>query len=201
MTLIGCYIMYKYFKDPEIFRAFVDEHYILGVLVVEFLFIIQVICALIPGGALQVAAGYAFGSLEGAIISLIGILLGSFITLLLVRKFGRPFAELFNTTEKLESMSFMRDKKKRNILTFVVFLIPGMPKDLLTYFIGLTDMSIPLYLLITGIARFPAIWMSTAGGDALGLEKYSHALYFFIIIAVVSIIGVLLYKRFKQKNK
>lgn len=200
-TGIGIWATYHYFEEPQMFRDFVEEHYVLGVLVMLFMFIIQVILALIPGGLLEVACGYAFGSVAGGIIAVAGIMTGSALTILFVRKFGRKFAELFYSKEKLDSISILKDKKKRNILVFLVFLIPGTPKDLLTYVVGLTDMSIPLYLLLTGIARTPAILVSTMGGDALGLENYWKSIFFLGGLIVVSLIGVLVYQKMHKKEE
>lgn len=201
LTGIGIWATYYYFENPQMFRDFVEEHYALGVLIMLFMFIIQVILALIPGGLLEVACGYAFGSVAGGIIAVSGIMTGSALTIIFVRKFGRKFAELFYSKEKLDSISILKDKKKRNILVFLVFLIPGTPKDLLTYVVGLTDMSIPMYLLLTGIARTPAILVSTIGGDALGLENYWQGLLFLGGLIVASLIGVLIYKKMHKKEK
>lgn len=200
-TAIGIWATYYYFENPQMFRDFVEEHYILGVFVMLFMFIIQVILALIPGGLLEVACGYAFGSVAGGIIAVTGIMTGSALTIFFVRKFGRRFAELFYSKEKLDSISILKDKKKRNILVFLVFLIPGTPKDLLTYVVGLTDMSIPMYLLLTGIARTPAILVSTMGGDALGLENYWVSLAFLGGLVIVSLIGVLIYRKMHKKEE
>lgn len=201
LTGIGIWATYYYFENPQMFRDFVEEHYALGVLIMLFMFIIQVILALIPGGLLEVACGYAFGSVAGGIIAVSGIMTGSALTIIFVRRFGRKFAELFYSKEKLDSISILKDKKKRNILVFLVFLIPGTPKDLLTYVVGLTDMSIPMYLLLTGIARTPAILVSTIGGDALGLENYWQGLLFLGGLIVASLIGVLIYKKMHKKEK
>lgn len=201
LTGLGIWATYYYFENPQMFRDFVEEHYILGVLIMFFMFVIQVILALIPGGLLEVACGYAFGSVVGGIIAVAGIMTGSALTLVLVRKFGQKFAELFYTREKLESISILKDKRKRNALVFLVFFIPGTPKDLLTYVVGLTDMSIPMYLLLTGIARTPAILISTVGGDALGLEKYWQGILFLAGLAVISGIGVLIYRKIHKKEE
>ncbi len=199
-TFVGIWAVYYYFENPQIFRDFVEEHYIIGAVMMFTLFVIQVILALIPGGLLEIACGYAFGSIMGSIISVAGIMTGSALTIFLVRLFGRKFAELFYPKEKLDSISILKDKKKRNLLVFIVFLIPGTPKDLLTYVVGLTDMSIPQYLLITGIARTPAIVISTIGGDALGLENYWQGLLFLGGLILVSGIGVFIYKKMHKKE-
>ncbi len=200
LTGIGIWATYYYFENPQMFRDFVEENYVPGVLIMLFMFIIQVILALIPGGLLEIACGYAFGTVAGGIIAVVGIMTGSALTIIFVRKFGRKFAELFYSGEKLESISFFKDKRKRNILVFLVFLIPGTPKDLLTYVVGLTDMSIPMYLLLTGIARTPAILISTVGGDALGLENYWQSLWVLGGLVLASLIGILIYKKLHKKT-
>ena len=201
LTLLGIFATYYYFENPQMFRDFVEQHYILGILIMFFMFVIQVVLALIPGGLLEVACGYAFGSLVGSIIAVAGIMTGSALTIILVRQFGKRFAELFYPKEKLENIKILNNKKKRNALVFFVFLIPGTPKDLLTYVVGLTDMSIPMYLLLTGIARTPAIVISTVGGDSLGLEKYWQGLLFLIGLAILSGIGVLIYRKIHKKEE
>lgn len=201
LTLLGIFATYYYFENPQMFRDFVEQHYIFGILIMFFMFVIQVVLALIPGGLLEVACGYAFGSWVGSIIAVAGIMTGSALTIILVRQFGKKFAELFYPKEKLENIKILNNKKKRNALVFFVFLIPGTPKDLLTYVVGLTDMSIPMYLLLTGIARTPAIVISTVGGDSLGLEKYWQGLLFLIGLAVLSGIGVLIYRKLHKKEE
>lgn len=201
LTALGIWATYHYFENPGLFRDFVDEHYVEGVLIMLFMFMIQVVLALIPGGLLEVACGYAFGPVAGSIIAVTGIMAGSGLTILLVRKFGRKFAEMFYPKEKLESLPFLQNKRKRNALVFFIFLLPGTPKDLLTYVVGLTDMSILSYLLLTGISRTPAIILSTMGGDALGLEKYGYGIVFLAALTVVSIIGVFIYKKIHKKTK
>ena len=200
-TGIGIWATYYYFENPQMFREFVEEHYVLGVITMLFMFIIQVILALIPGGLLEVACGYAFGSVVGSVIAVTGIMAGSALTLILVRKFGRKFAELFYPKEKLDSISILKNKRKRNILVFLVFLMPGTPKDLLTYVVGLTDMGIPMYLLLTGIARTPAIVISTIGGDALGLENYKQSLMFLGVLVIFTLIGIFIYGKLHKNDE
>ena len=125
---------------------------------------IQVVIAFIPGEIVEQACG-VLGPFTGTVICLIGIVLGSCFVIWLVRKFGRNLLYALCPKEKIDSVSFLRDAKKRNLLTLILFFIPGTPKDLLTYAIGITDMSIPLYLILTTFARLPSIIMSTVSGD------------------------------------
>ena len=205
LTVIGIYFLGREFEDAELFRSWVEENYVIGVILVILVCAVQVVVALVPGEAVELACGYAFGTWEGALICAAGIMLGSVAVILLVRKFGRRFVESLYPREKIDSLPILNDPKKRNLVTCILFLIPGTPKDLLTYIVGLTEMSIPLYVLLTTIARFPSIIMSTMSGDAFGDGRLRTALIVFIVTAVISGLGYLLYlylqKRFGTEEK
>lgn len=200
LAAVGVVLLKTRFSDTDAFKAFVDENYILSVFLLIIICAVQVIIALIPGELIEIAAGYAFGTLAGALICLAGITLGSIIVLLLTRKFGRRFVESIYPREKIDSLPILRDPKKRNVFTALLFLIPGTPKDLITYIIGITEMSIPLYLVIATAARLPSIIISTIGGDALGSDKFIRAITAFIISAVISLVGYLVYTKISKSH-
>lgn len=182
-------------------KDFAAEHWLAGSLIFMGICILQVVIALIPGEAVEVAAGVIFGSVGGTVVCLIGATLGSVIVLVLVRRFGRKFVESLYPREKIDSLPILRDPKKRNATIFLLFLIPGTPKDLITYIIGLTEVSVPMYILLTTIARIPSIAMSTVGGDAFSEGKLMEAVVIFAIAAVVSGAGYLTYLIVQRKWK
>ena len=201
LAAVGFLLLQTVFEDKDIFKAFVDEHYFISAIVMILICATQVVIALIPGELVEITAGYAFGTFGGALIALTGITLGSVIVLLLSKRYGRRLVESLYPKEKLDAIPIINEPKKRGALTAILFLIPGTPKDLLTYAVGLTDMSIPMYLAIATAARFPSIIISTIGGDALGDDRFTHAIIAFIISAVVSLLGYLIYLRISKKRK
>lgn len=201
LAVIGVIFLKANFSDTDAFKAFVDENYILSVFLLIFICAVQVIVALVPGELVEIASGYAFGAVPGALICLTGITLGSVIVLMITRKFGRRFVESLYPREKLDSLPIINDPKKRNAFTALLFLIPGTPKDLITYVVGLTEMSIPTYILIATAARLPSIIMSTIGGHALGSDKFTFALIAFIVSGVISLSGYLVYTFVIQRKK
>ena len=205
LSVLGFLFVRSRFSDTEALKAFVDEHFIIGMILMIFICAFQVIVALIPGELLEIAAGYVFGSVFGAFLCLVGTMIGSVTAIMIVRKFGRRFVESLYPREKIDALPILREHKKRNVLTAMLFLIPGTPKDLFTYVIGLTDMSIATYILITSLARFPSIIMSTVGGNALGDDKFIQAVVIFIITGAISLCGYLIYlaiqKRHAKKHK
>lgn len=204
LTVLGFLAINKLseaYENSNILRDLISEHPFISALVMVLICSVQVIVAFIPGEVVEVAAGYAFGTFGGAALCTLGITCGSVVAILLARKFGRPLVEAFYPREKIDSLPILNDPKKRNVLVLMLFLIPGTPKDLFTYIIGLTEMSVPLYLLLTTLSRFPSIIMSTAGGNAMGEKEWMNAVWFFIITGILSGTGYLIYLFIQKKSK
>ena len=201
LSVVGFLWIRARFSDVDVIKAWVDENYILGAVLMMLICAVQVVVAFIPGELLEIASGYAFGSVMGSVICTVGILLGSIAAILLARRFGRSLVESIYPKEKIDELPIINDPKKRNATVFLLFLIPGTPKDMLTYVIGLTSMSIPKYIALTTFARFPSVIMSTIGGDALGDNRFMTALIAFVITAIVSGAGYLVYLFIHGKGK
>ena len=192
--------MIEFVREPERFRAWVDSSGFVSRVIFVGMVVFQLIIALIPGEPLEMGAGYAFGALEGTILCIIGCVIGSALVFLFVRRFGVKLVEVFFPREKIRSLRFLQDSRRLNLLTFIVFFIPGTPKDLLSYFIGLTDMKLGTWLLITAVARIPSIVTSTVTGDALGLKDYQFALIAFGVTLALSLLGILVYRRLSARR-
>ena len=85
-------------------------------------------------------------------------------------------------------------------LIFILFFIPGTPKDLLTYVAGLTQIKLFPYILITSIAKIPSVITSTIGGDAFGEKKYLYAFIVFVLTGLISIVGLIIYNKITKKK-
>lgn len=200
-TVIGVLLMWEYFYDATWIREIVAEHYFLGALIMVGVTMLQVVVAFIPGELVEIAAGLVFGTVPGTLLVLLGATLGSIIAILLTRWLGLKIFKTFFPDTDLNSLPLLNNPKQRNLMTFLLFLIPGTPKDMLTYVIGLTDMKIWQYVLLTTFARIPSIISSTAGGDAFGSSNIMLAIYIFAGIAIVSLIGYAVYQNMTQKKK
>lgn len=188
------------FSDDS-FRDYIRSFGPAGWLVLLGLQFLQVFIALIPGELLETGAGYAFGPVWGTLICYAGVAMASSLVFLLTRRFGVKLVEVFISREKINQLSFLRTERKRNTLVFVLFLIPGTPKDLLTYFVGLTDMKLGSFLLISLIARLPSVLSSTAGGHLLGEGNYVGALWLYGITGAVSVAGLLIYNAIMRRKQ
>jgi len=121
------------------FQTRIDSFGAWGWLVALGIQVLQVIVALIPGEVVEVGCGMAFGTWGGLLICLAGSAIGSALIFLLVRKFGVKLVEVFVSREKINSLKFLSNERKLKSIIFLVFFTIGTPKDLLTYFAGLTN--------------------------------------------------------------
>ena len=183
------------------FRDYIQSFGAWGWVVLLGLQVLQVFVALIPGELLETAAGYAFGPLVGTVICYVGVTIASAMIFWLTRRFGMRVVELFAPREKINRLKFINTEKKRHLLIFLLFFIPGTPKDLLTYFVALTDMRFGAFLGLTLVARVPSVVSSTFGGHLLGEENYVGAVLLYGITAAVSLVGLLAYHAIVRRKQ
>lgn len=188
-------------QNPELFRDWVQGKGFLGKLAMIGISILQVVIAIIPGEVFEIGAGYAFGAIQGMVLCMIGMAIGSAVIYWFTKKLGIKMVEAFVSREQISSLSFIQKSKKLDLLIFILFFIPGTPKDILTYFIGLTPMKLHRFLLISSIARIPSIISSTMGGNAIGEENYLFAVAVFVVTAIISGIGILVYRKISKKKE
>lgn len=187
--------MVRFAENPEVFQSWVDSYGMWSRVIFIGMVILQVLVAFIPGEAIELAAGYAFGILEGTLLSMAGILIGSWIIFTLVRKFGIKVVEVFFDRKKIAEVRFLNTSQKVRVLSFLLMLIPGTPKDFLSYFAGLTQLTMKQWLLVVAVARVPSVLTSTVTGAAAGEERYGLAVIMLIITSVISLAGILYYRR------
>lgn len=187
--------------EPEEFRQWVDSFGVWGRLVFVGMVFLQVLVALIPGEPLELAAGYVFGVVEGSLLAMAGILLGSAVVFLLVQRLGPKFVEVFFPEREIKRLAFLKDPKKSRVLAFILMTIPGTPKDLLSYFAGLTPITLWQWLAIVLISRIPSLMTSTVSGGLAGTENYLLSVIVFVFTVCLSGIGVLYYRRICREQE
>ena len=187
--------------SQEGLRDYIRSFGAAGWLVFLGLQILQVFIALIPGELLESAAGFVFGPFVGTLLCYIGIAIATCMVFLLTRKFGVKLVEVFISREKINQLRFLNTEKKRDLLIFLVFFIPGTPKDLLTYFVGLTEIRLWKFLAISLVARIPSVITSTFGGHLLGEKEYTGAIIVYAATAIVSLLGMLGYNAWIKRKE
>lgn len=199
------WLMYKWIRtfgdDPQRFKEFIDSYGWKGRFIALGIQLLQVVISLIPGELVEIGLGYTYGAVEGTLLCLAGVALGSSLIFLLVKRLGIRLVELFVDRDKIDQLRFINSEKKLKRTIFLLFFIPGTPKDLFTYFVGLTRIRLHEFLIISLIARIPTVVSSTIGGNMIQEQDYVKAILLFVITGAVSLAGIWLYNFFvKKKN-
>ena len=152
--------------------------------------IFQIIVAIIPGEPLEIGAGYAFGAVEGTILCPDRCGAGrSYCGAAGTGATALSWWRSFSPKEKIMSLRFMQDSRRLELLVFIVFTIPGTPKDLLLR--SRADQPADAGLaVISLVARIPSIITSTIGGNALGERNYVFAAAVFAVTLLISLGGI-----------
>lgn len=186
-------------KNVDSLKNWLDRFGSLQYLVFILLVAVQVIVAVIPGGPYQIAGGLLYGTFLGSVLCVIGCSLGSMFVFLMVRRYGMRVIRIFISKEALEKTKFIIESKQSRRLIAVCFIIPGTPKDAISYVAGLTNISFFHWMLICSIGRMPGILLSVFAGHAFHENQYSYAIFAFILLAVICVCGAWGYKKISSK--
>ncbi len=183
---------FRFFMDKKRIMSFLGSLGPVSFLGFIFLQTLQVVAAPIPGEVTGFIGGYVYGPVLGIFLSTVGLTLGSWGAFTLSRIFGRPFVERFVRKETLDKYDYLLHHKGA-FLVFLLFLIPGMPKDLLCYILGLGHLSTKEFLVISTVGRFLGTVLITLGGSYVRHHQYYR---FFVLfgIGVVIIFFSMVYK-------
>lgn len=188
-------------ENPDSFRDYVNSHGALGPFLMMGIMALQVVVAIIPGEPFEWGSGFVFGWFFGALWCLIGSAIASALLYLAVRKWGIKLVEAFFPREKILKYSFLQDEKRLNLLTFILFLIPGTPKDLLTYLMGLTPMRFTPYILLSSLARIPSLVSSSIAGNYSFQGNWTATVITYVLNLLISVPFIVWYRRLSKETK
>jgi uncharacterized membrane protein YdjX (TVP38/TMEM64 family) len=185
--------IYVYFAYPELIDRFKSlqeinkmliQYKTASIFIYIGLQIFQIVISVLPGQALQFAAGYAYHFWFGLLYSIIGISIGTIITFYLARLLGKDALYVIFGEERFARFVHTLHTKRSYIVLFVIFLIPGIPKDLFTYAAGVSEIRIVPFLLLSLIGRTPAM----IGSIMMGNMFYNGSYIGLIILGVIAVI-------------
>lgn len=183
----------QFFMSKERMRGFLDSLGPASYIGFILLQVIQVVAAPIPGEVTGILGGILYGPFLGVILSTIGLTIGSYINFALARSLGRPFVERFVDKSVMSRFDYLLHHKGV-FLVFLLFLIPGMPKDFLCYILGLGHLSTLEFLLIGGFGRLFGTVLLSIAGNYIRLHEYGR--FFALVgISLIVVIAAVVYKQ------
>lgn len=176
------------------FKQKVEESGIYGILALFGLQVAQIFLVILPGEPIEILAGMCYGGLCGTIFIIISAACISIMIFWLVRKLGTKFVYEFCEEEKIkkiENSKLFKNPKKIEMIVFILFLIPGTPKDLLVYVSALLPIKLSRFILISSVARIPSIITSTLAGQNLAIGDWKMSIILYVGILVL--VGIVVY--------
>jgi uncharacterized membrane protein YdjX (TVP38/TMEM64 family) len=179
--------LWDLFQDRHQLKVVLRSYGPYSPLVFILLQIIQVVVAPIPGEAIEFLGGYVFGVWGGMFYSMIGLILGSWLAFSIARIFEKRAVEKFVSPKLRKKFDYLIGHEGV-ILSFLLFLIPGFPKDALCYILGLTPMSLGIFLTISTIGRIPGTLIATLQGAKAFDQEYVTLLILLGISALIILV-------------
>ena len=173
-------------RNREALGGFLSSFGMQSFVVFIFLQAAQIVLTPIPGEFVQLAAGYLFGTWLGTAYAVAGALLGTLLSFSIARWLGYPLVKLIFGEKKLAAMEALINKPQSRLILFLLFLIPGLPKDVLTYAAGATPIDPLQFVMTATTARIPGIILSAYIGANLYQQDYTA-------VSVACLVTVLLF--------
>jgi uncharacterized membrane protein YdjX (TVP38/TMEM64 family) len=180
--------LYHIYQDPHQLKKVISSFGPYAPLAYILLQIMQVVIAPVPGGAVEFLGGYLFGVKGGFVYSIIGLILGSWFAFSLARIFEKIAVEKFVSEQTRKKFDYLVEHEGV-ILSFILFLLPGFPKDALCYILGLTPMHLGIFLIISTVGRIPGTLMAILQGA----KAFEHEYYTFGVLLGVSALVLLVF--------
>lgn len=182
---------FEIFKNLDEMRNLILSYGNYSVLAFIVFQMIQVIVFFIPGEVMQIAGGYIFGPVVGSIVSIIGIMLGSAVGFYAAKIIGKKRINNLIEKKNLTKIKKVLDAGSNNLFIFIIYFIPGIPKDLLVYISGISNVKIEDFILYSFMGRLPWVIASAIFGSGINDRNYLIMIVIGIIAVTLFLVGVL----------
>jgi uncharacterized membrane protein YdjX (TVP38/TMEM64 family) len=179
-------LLVRVYRDPVFLRQTLQEWGVFGPVIFMLIQAAQVVFSPIPGEATGFLGGYLFGLWQGFVYSSIGLTLGSVAAFGVGRWLGAHFVRNLVRKELWDRMGFIVEAEGA-ILCFVIFLIPGFPKDIVCYLFGISPMPVWVFALVSGTGRMPGTWVLSAQGARTATGHYWQAILLTAVVAAIAL--------------
>jgi len=189
------YVMNLYSEKGQLeFKEKVESLGFIGFLMLFGLQVLQILLVVLPGEPLEILAGMCYGAWGGLLFVLLSVFITTTIIFFSVRKYGKKLIYNFFSEEKIdkiEKSKLFNNPKKIETILFILFFIPGTPKDLLIYIGGVLPVNSIKFILISTFARFPSVISSTLAGASLSKGHWKLSIIIYIVTFIIT--GVIIF--------
>ena len=177
-------------KSVDDIVAFLEHYETESIIVYIVLQIIQVIISVLPGQIFQMAAGYLYGFWAALLFAMTGAIIGTAISFMIAKVLGRDFLHILFGEERISYYVERLNSKRMYTLVFLIYLIPGIPKDMVSYASGISEIRFKPFIILSSIGRIPGMAGSLLMGTMLEDEKFGFAIGIGLVAVIMCILCV-----------
>ncbi|MEW6673173.1 MAG: VTT domain-containing protein [Thermodesulfobacteriota bacterium] len=179
---------YALFTDREAVKNFITSFGVAAPLVFMTIQILQVIFAPIPGEVTGFIGGYLFGAAKGFLFSSLALTAGSWLNFSIGRFLGRRYVRKLIPGDVLERFDRVL-KHQGVIVSFILFIIPGFPKDYLCLFLGFSTIPLKILIILAGVGRMPGTLLLSLQGAFVFTQNYWLFAFIFGLCLLAAFLG------------
>lgn len=209
VCLLGAWIITYFFAgkklaqilaDPALFRSWLNQFGLFDEVCFILIRAAQTVFKFIPAEPLEIGSGYAWGAFFGMVYCILGNMIGTLAVFSLTKRFGQKVLTFFVPANNRKNLAVWKNSQNTYALFFLIYLIPGTPKDGLTYIAGFMGLKPIPYMIMTAVARIPSVLSSTLCGATLAEEQYLTSLLIFVLTGLLAAVGAVIYRSFTKKQ-
>lgn len=193
-ALIGFFVPNPFFPNRDQLQERLNEFGVLAPFVFTIIATIPVVITPLNHMVFALTAGALFGFWEGFFIIWISKSVGSIINFYISRFLGQGIVEKFASKLDLKKYDDILQSDKALIILFLIFLVPFLSNDNLTYLVGLSHINAKKFLTAISLAHigpsFTFVYLGS-GGSLLSPV-------FIVFVCIMIFAG---YKAYSLQNK
>src|SRR6185295_9636754 len=102
------------------------------------------------------------------------------------RMWGEPLIRPWLSEHHWEKMNFILEAEGA-IICFILYLIPGFPKDIISYLFGISPMPFWVFAVVSTVGRIPGTWISSYFGAHVAEQRYIYAILFIAVVCACTL--------------
>ena len=175
-----------------------------GLFIVILMQILQIVVAVIPGQPMEIISGMLYGTWGGMLVCLVGIFIGTSVVFYIVRKVGMKFIKVFfkqENVDKIRNSKIYKNPQKFELLMFVIFCIPLIPKDIFIYLGGISPVRKNRFLFIATLGRIPGLFLTVFAGNRLSEGNLKIVALLTAVIIILGFGGYYIIQKIEEKEE
>lgn len=160
--------------------------------------ILQVVFVVLPAEPLAIMSGMCYGTWGGTAVMIFSTFISTIVVYGLVYFLGKRFLyQVFSQEkiDKIENSKVFQNAERLEFIMFLLFFLPGTPKDLLVYIGAILPINAWKFVTISTLARIPSMISATLIGNSITGDSWTLPILIYAVTALIAVVIIWVYKK------